>query len=177
MDGSLWHHVVADLRPDYCCMVLTLPLGAHRRPMRPDADLSLRAMVCQRRLPAAPAAPLEALAVHGGWMSKRPVPDEIMDAWFRPVLTQPQIRCHLRKYPGSVLPKDVLLEWAQRQSVFEGPVFVLWASEDCVMTHEHRRRLDRLYPRGRPVEIPDNYTNPRGSARQPHCAPQRVPLL
>ena len=40
MDGSLWRHVVADLRSDYRCVVPTLPLGGHRRPMRPDADLS-----------------------------------------------------------------------------------------------------------------------------------------
>ena len=39
MDGSLWRGVVADLRPDYRCVVPTLPLGGHRRPMRPDADL------------------------------------------------------------------------------------------------------------------------------------------
>ena len=42
MDGSLWRHVVADLRSDYRCVVPTLPLGGHRRPMRPDADLSAR---------------------------------------------------------------------------------------------------------------------------------------
>ena len=41
MDGSLWRHVVADLRSDYRCVVPTLPLGGHRRPMRRDADLSL----------------------------------------------------------------------------------------------------------------------------------------
>jgi pimeloyl-ACP methyl ester carboxylesterase len=41
MDGSLWRHVVADLRDDHRCVVPTLPFGAHRRPMRPDADLSL----------------------------------------------------------------------------------------------------------------------------------------
>jgi pimeloyl-ACP methyl ester carboxylesterase len=45
MDGSLWRHVVADLRRDYRCVLPTLPLGAHRRPMRPDADLSMRGMV------------------------------------------------------------------------------------------------------------------------------------
>jgi pimeloyl-ACP methyl ester carboxylesterase len=45
MDGSLWRHVVADLRRDYRCVMPTLPLGAHRRPMRPDADLSMRGMV------------------------------------------------------------------------------------------------------------------------------------
>jgi hypothetical protein len=45
MDGSLWRHVVAELRPDFRCVVPTLPLGGHRRPMRSDADLSLRGMV------------------------------------------------------------------------------------------------------------------------------------
>ena len=42
MDGSQWRHVVADLRADYRCVLPTLPLGAQRRPMRPDADLSMR---------------------------------------------------------------------------------------------------------------------------------------
>ena len=44
MNGSLWRHVVADLRVDHRCVVPTLPLGGHRRPMRPDADLSLPVM-------------------------------------------------------------------------------------------------------------------------------------
>lgn len=41
MDRSVWDPMVADLRHDHRCVVPTLPLGAHRRPMRPDADLSL----------------------------------------------------------------------------------------------------------------------------------------
>jgi pimeloyl-ACP methyl ester carboxylesterase len=45
MDGSLWRHVVADLRRDYRCVLPTLPLGAHRLPMRADADLSMRGLV------------------------------------------------------------------------------------------------------------------------------------
>jgi pimeloyl-ACP methyl ester carboxylesterase len=45
MDGSLWRHVVDDLRADHRCVVPTLPLGAHRRPMRPDADLTFRGQV------------------------------------------------------------------------------------------------------------------------------------
>jgi pimeloyl-ACP methyl ester carboxylesterase len=44
MDGKQWRDVVADLRSDYRCVLPTLPLGAHRVPMRPDADLSLRGM-------------------------------------------------------------------------------------------------------------------------------------
>src|SRR3954471_10134648 len=42
MDGSVWRHVVDGLRADHRCVVPTLPFGSHRRPMRADADLSLR---------------------------------------------------------------------------------------------------------------------------------------
>jgi pimeloyl-ACP methyl ester carboxylesterase len=42
MDESLWDEVVSALSSDHRCVVPTLPLGAHRRPMGPEADLSLR---------------------------------------------------------------------------------------------------------------------------------------
>lgn len=45
MDGSLWRDVVANLGRDHRCVAPTLPLGSHRRPMRPDADLSFRGHV------------------------------------------------------------------------------------------------------------------------------------
>lgn len=41
MDGTLWDQVVADLSADHRCIVPTLPLGAHRHPMREGADLSM----------------------------------------------------------------------------------------------------------------------------------------
>jgi pimeloyl-ACP methyl ester carboxylesterase len=44
MDGRLWRHVVDELGADYRCVMPVLPLGAHRQPMRADADLSLRGM-------------------------------------------------------------------------------------------------------------------------------------
>lgn len=44
MDGSLWRHVVRELRTDYRCVVPTLPVGSHRQPMRADADLSFHGL-------------------------------------------------------------------------------------------------------------------------------------
>jgi pimeloyl-ACP methyl ester carboxylesterase len=44
MDSSLWDGPVAELSADHRCVVPTLPLGAHRHPMHPDADLSLPAI-------------------------------------------------------------------------------------------------------------------------------------
>jgi pimeloyl-ACP methyl ester carboxylesterase len=41
-DSRHWRKVVAELRGEFRCVAPTLPLGSHRRPMRPDADLSLR---------------------------------------------------------------------------------------------------------------------------------------
>lgn len=43
MDGRQWRKVIAEL-PGYRCVTPLLPLGAHRVPMRRDADLSLRGM-------------------------------------------------------------------------------------------------------------------------------------
>jgi pimeloyl-ACP methyl ester carboxylesterase len=40
MNGTVWRKVVAQLVPEYRCVVPTLPLGAHRIPMSAEADLS-----------------------------------------------------------------------------------------------------------------------------------------
>ncbi len=227
MDGSLWRGVVADLREDHRCVVPTLPLGGHRRPMRPDADLSILGMArlvadflerldlrevtlvgndwggaqllvsegidervgrlvlasCEafdNYPPGVPGRsvaqaasmpggiyaafqslrlrPLRRLPMTWGWMSKRPVPHEVMDEWFLPLQTRPEIRRDLRKYALSIPPKSELLEWSERLRSFERPALVVWASEDRVMPPEHGRRLAEMFPRGRLVEIADSYT-------------------
>jgi pimeloyl-ACP methyl ester carboxylesterase len=40
MDSSLYEDVIARLAPRHRCIAITLPMGAHRHPMRDDADLS-----------------------------------------------------------------------------------------------------------------------------------------
>jgi pimeloyl-ACP methyl ester carboxylesterase len=45
MDGALWDEVVAELGPSFRCLLPTLPMGAHRMPMYPEADLSLHGQV------------------------------------------------------------------------------------------------------------------------------------
>jgi pimeloyl-ACP methyl ester carboxylesterase len=44
MDGRQWSRVVEELQGECRCVVPTLPMGAHRLPMKPEADLSLRGM-------------------------------------------------------------------------------------------------------------------------------------
>ena len=45
MTSSIWDRVVAELPSDFRCVRPTMPMGAHRRPMNADADLSLRGQV------------------------------------------------------------------------------------------------------------------------------------
>ncbi len=42
MDGTVYDEVIDALKADFRCITPALPLGAHRMPMHPDADLSLR---------------------------------------------------------------------------------------------------------------------------------------
>ena len=225
-NGSLWRRVVAKLGPEHRCVVPTLPLGGHRRPMRRDADLSMRGLsrlvaeflerldlravtlvendwggahllVSERgserierlaitsceafdnyppglpgravwiasKVPGglnAMAQPLRLrslrrLPIAFGWMSKRPVPDEVMDGWLRPVLTRREIRRDLLKYLHAVDKRDTL-EAAECLRSFERPALVVWAKEDRVMPLEHGRRLAELLPDGRLVEVADSYT-------------------
>jgi pimeloyl-ACP methyl ester carboxylesterase len=226
MDSSLWRKVVPGLAPDYRCVVPTLPLGGHRRPMRPGADLSLRGMallvgefieragltdvtlvqndwggaqiliaegdttriarlvitsceafgnypprparaiVLAARIPGGLAAMMRLLQLRAvrrapgswGWMSKRPVPDLVMDAWFRPATTSPAIRRDLARYVTSIPSRRILLEWAGRSADFDRPVLVAWATEDKMMPRRHGRQLAELFPDARLVEIDDSYT-------------------
>ncbi|MBG0565035.1 alpha/beta fold hydrolase [Actinoplanes aureus] len=183
---SLWRAVVADLAPGHRCLVLELPLGAHREPMRDGADLSGRGLAglvaeflerfdlhdvtlvgCDwggaqlvaaygphervgrlvllpqesfenyppglpgktawlaSKVPGLLALALQQMRIRPirrsplnfGLMSKRPVPDAVMDEWLRPALGSARIR-----------------------------------------RPDHGPRLARQFPDGRLAEVPDSYT-------------------
>src|SRR4051812_14318032 len=225
MDGSLWRHVVADLRADHRCVVPTLPFGAHRRPMNADADLSLRGQArlvtefverlglhevtlaqsdlgyaqliaadghdwlarlvlvsCEAfdnlppglpgkglglaaRVPGGLNALVQPMRIRAlrrlpmalGWMTKRPIPDEVVDHWLRPLLTHREIRRDVLRYIRAATADE--LDAASRAlTAFDRPALVVWAAEDRVMPREHGRRLAELLPQGRLVEIADSYT-------------------
>jgi pimeloyl-ACP methyl ester carboxylesterase len=91
-------------------------------------------------------------------MSKRPIPDAVIDEWFRPATTNPDVRRDLAKYVVSVPRRAELLDIASRSAEFEKPVLVVWATEDRMMPLAHGRRLVALFPDARIVEIDDSYT-------------------
>ncbi|MFE0856407.1 alpha/beta fold hydrolase [Streptomyces mutabilis] len=101
--------------------------------------------------------PLRRLPVGIGALTKRPVPDAIVDGWLRPLRTDPAVRRDFRYY-GTHVRRDELLEAAQGLRRFDRPALVVWALEDLMMPRAHGRRLAELLPRGRLVEIEDTRT-------------------
>ncbi|QGZ51489.1 alpha/beta fold hydrolase [Streptomyces sp. QHH-9511] len=92
-----------------------------------------------------------------GALTKRPVPDEIAEAWLRPLRTDPAIRHDFRRYCLAVR-RDELLRAAEGLGKFDRPALVVWAVDDLMMPREHGRRLAELLPQGRLVEIEDSRT-------------------
>jgi pimeloyl-ACP methyl ester carboxylesterase len=102
--------------------------------------------------------PLRRAPASWGWLSKRPVPHEVMTSWFAPATTRPEIRRDLARYARQRYDPAELLRWSERLRSFPGPVLVVWATEDKLMPREHGRRLVELFPNARLVEIEDSYT-------------------
>ncbi|MEV6881109.1 alpha/beta hydrolase [Streptomyces sp. NPDC051135] len=101
--------------------------------------------------------PLRRLPVGIGALTKRPVPDAVVDGWLRPLRTDPAIRRDFRHY-GTHVRRDELLEAAQGLRRFDRPALVVWATEDLMMPRAHGRRLTELLPQGRLVEVEDTRT-------------------
>lgn len=223
---SMWRSVVGDLCRDHRCLVLELPLGAHRRPMREGADLSgpgLAGLVAEfldrmdlsdvtlvgcdwggaqllvtngpavrvgrlvllpqesfdnfppglpgtmawlsGKVPGALALalqqlrirPVRRLAINFGLLSKRPVPDAIMDAWLRPAMGSSRIRRDVLTYLRTTR-RGEYVKAAEELRRFDRPALVVWATEDRLMRRDHGRRLADRLPNGRLIEVADAYT-------------------
>ena len=65
-----------------------------------------------------------------GGMSKKRVPNDLFMSWIHPARHNPKVRRDLNKYLRNVPKKKQLLEWAEQQRSFRGPVLIVWARED-----------------------------------------------
>jgi pimeloyl-ACP methyl ester carboxylesterase len=101
--------------------------------------------------------PLRRLPISFGWLSKRPLPDELIDRWIEPLQRQRAVRRDLRRYAAGARRRQ-MLEVCERLRDYRGPALVVWTPEDRIQRPEHGRRLAGLLPDARLVEIPDSYT-------------------
>jgi pimeloyl-ACP methyl ester carboxylesterase len=100
---------------------------------------------------------LRRLPIAFGWLTKRPVPDDVVDAWMQPYLSDPGVRRDTIKLLRGIDKRDTL-QAAERLRDFDRPALVAWASEDRVFKPQNGRRLAELIPQARFETIDDAYS-------------------
>jgi pimeloyl-ACP methyl ester carboxylesterase len=93
-----------------------------------------------------------------GGMSKKRVPNDLFMSWIHPARHIRKVRRDLNKYLRNVPKKRVLLEWAEQQRSFRGPVLIVWAREDKLMPPAHAQRLAEHFENSQLVWVDDSWT-------------------
>lgn len=225
MPGSVWDPVTELLAPEHRCIVVDMPLGGHRIPLKPDAGLKLddyatmvaelldrldlndvtlvqndhaAALVLAGRRPKrvarlvlssceafenfppglpgknlrlsafVPGAiymavqalrirPVRRLPIAFGWLTKSPLPHELLDEWLKPVQSQRGVRRDLRRYVAGARRRDMVAACDQLKN-FDRPALVVWTPEDRIQKPDHGRRLAEILPNSELLEISESRT-------------------
>lgn len=100
---------------------------------------------------------LHRLPVTFGWVSKRPLPREITDAYLLPSRRSAEIRKDLRRFLIGVNKRHTLAA-AQTFPTFTKPVLLAWAREDKLFPLSIAERLAADLPNATLKVIDDSYT-------------------
>lgn len=100
---------------------------------------------------------LQRLPLTFGWLSKRPVPDEIVDGYLAPSRSDPAVRDDLRRFLLGVHRRHTLAA-ADALPGFAAPVLLAWAQEDRLFPIALAHRLATLLPDARVEPVADSYT-------------------
>ena len=93
-----------------------------------------------------------------GALTKKRMPNEQFMSLIEPLRHNPKVRRDLDKYLRSVPAKQQLLEWAEQQRAFTGPVLIVWAREEKLMPPEHAERLADHFADAELVWVDDSRT-------------------
>jgi pimeloyl-ACP methyl ester carboxylesterase len=159
--GALTQMLIASGRTERIARVVLTPCDAFENFLPP----MFRPLQWLARVPGAvyPVAQslrppaLRRLPMAFGWLTKRPVPNDVTAAWLRPVQTDKGVRRDVARLLKGI-DKRYTLEAAEKLRGFDRPVLIAWAPEDRVFPVEHARRLAELLPDARVEEVPDSYT-------------------
>jgi pimeloyl-ACP methyl ester carboxylesterase len=97
------------------------------------------------------------LPIAFGWLSKRPIERDALDAYARPLWTHGAVRRDLGKVLRGISPRYTQAA-AKRLGEFKRPVLIAWAPEDRLFPFEHARMLSETFPNARLEPIRDSLT-------------------
>jgi pimeloyl-ACP methyl ester carboxylesterase len=92
-----------------------------------------------------------------GWLSKRPLDDQQVAAFVRPVLTDGRIRREVASILRGIDKRHTLAA-AARFGEFHKPVLLAWAPEDRFFKLRYAERMAAAFPDARIELIEDSYT-------------------
>jgi pimeloyl-ACP methyl ester carboxylesterase len=97
------------------------------------------------------------LPIAYGWLSKKPIDDQVMRSFLRPIQTDRRIRQELAAVMRGV-DKRYTLQAAEQFAGFEKPVLIAWATEDRFFKLTSAERLARDFPNARLERVDDSLT-------------------
>ena len=97
---------------------------------------------------------LRRLPLAYGLLTRRTLPDALLEGWTRPFLSDAGVRRDARKVFAGI-DRGALLDNAARLAEFDRPVLLAWAARDPFFPIEHARRLAAIFPDARVAEIAD----------------------
>lgn len=92
-----------------------------------------------------------------GWLAKRPIADELSDAWMAPILTNSAVRREVAAILKGI-SKRYTLDAAKRFGEFDKPVLLAWAPEDRFFKLRYAERMMSAFPNARLERIEDSFT-------------------
>jgi pimeloyl-ACP methyl ester carboxylesterase len=99
---------------------------------------------------------LQRLPIAYGRLTRRPVPQDVIDGWVTPALSDRGVLADARKALSQLDP-GVLLDNTPKLSSFTRPVLLIWSREDKFFKVEHAHRLAKIFPDARVEELTDAY--------------------
>lgn len=89
-----------------------------------------------------------------GWLTKGRIPDELLDRWVAPAMSDPAVRRDATKLLRGISNRYTL-EAAERLASFDRPTLIAWAPEDRFFKLENAKRLAATIPNARLETISD----------------------
>ena len=124
---------------------------------RPLVPISRSPRLLGRAVKPLTLRPIRRMPFAFGWLSRRPIPDALVDDWFDTLFADPANLRDLAGFIRGASPR-LTLDAAERLRTFPRPALMAWAVEDRFFPYSDGEQLAAIIPQGRLVPIRGSYT-------------------